>query len=79
MNRKTCIGCIHYQPLSVSVPTEKVCLYILDTGKKRNCSPEHCDKYTRGISKSKKTQLILNPKRKQPVNIDEMVDIILSK
>ena len=41
--RNHCKGCIHHRRFTASFQ-EKYCLYILDTGEKRNCPPECCDK-----------------------------------
>lgn len=43
MSRASCRGCIYYRHLSAAAGG-KGCHYMLDTGKKRDCSADNCDK-----------------------------------
>lgn len=46
-HRKFCEGCIHYRPVAEHSRYNKVCHYILDTGKARTCPAENCEHYER--------------------------------
>lgn len=45
MVRKSCLGCVHYRPLSDIKGGVRHCHYILDTnGEPRGCDPDKCTK-----------------------------------
>ena len=77
MDRKSCKGCVHFQPLSISMPYHKTCFYILDTGKMRGCPADNCDKYVRGSIKRGRKALRIKPWENEPISIDDMADYIL--
>nr|DAR40350.1 MAG TPA: hypothetical protein [Caudoviricetes sp.] len=64
VNRKTCKGCVYYRPLATHGDKFiSYCNYMLDTGQKRNCSPEQCDKYTaQSTTKKHKRKKVSNCK-----------------
>lgn len=48
--RKRCSGCKHHLQMFAN-PRIRICGYMLDTGEKRNCPAEFCDKYETGKRK----------------------------
>lgn len=48
MKRLTCDGCAHWRSTSgSSTGVLRACMYLLDTGRRRGCPADACDKYTK--------------------------------
>ena len=43
--RRSCKGCRHYRNLFRNSSAIKACHYILDTGNRRGCPVDNCNKY----------------------------------
>lgn len=52
--RRSCEGCIFYRSLFNQNNSLKACFYLHDTGKRRGCNAENCDKKI-VVSKKKQT------------------------